>query len=166
MDLAYLILDLARSQHKKEINEASAIIEVIHSVFDHHSCAQWIRIYRCMRNGDCIVVHKGIPMRFPTVRDLLYGEGLELILQVMLHDFMEIAGTNAMTDMDYITFNVHHRGQRLSIQHNYIRGTIAQDDICETDCHKRDNHLNKIYRSFKKQVEFGVKVLGVQLENC
>ena len=153
-----MILDVADEQHKRDIISSCVIIEVVHSVFDSHTCAQWIRIYRDPRTNDCIIKYKNIPFRYRSEEDF-QRTGVSLIILTMLHDFMEYIDTNVMTDMDFLTINVHYKGQRISILHNYLNGEVYKDDICDTERYRKDRVIHKVVSSFRKQISFGCRAL-------
>lgn len=158
-----MILSIARDEYRRDIEQASYVVEVNHNIFDHHSCSQWVRVYRDFDTDHYMVIFKGVTLRFDSLEQFLQSEGANMILQTMLHDFMEYADTNVMTNMDFITIQVHyvHKNcsKRMSILHNYLHGEIFKDDVCDPEKYARDQHVAKLIEAFHKQLTFGHRAL-------
>lgn len=159
MDLARMIVDVAREQYQNDIDQSCVIVEVVHSMFETHSCSQWIKVYIEPNTRKFIVEHKMIPFTFDSEDDF-QRTAVEIIMLVMLHDFMEYADTNIMTSMDFITINVHYRSKRISILHNFINGEMYVDDVCDPDRYRRHNQIHKLVTAFRRQITFGCKALN------
>jgi hypothetical protein len=159
MDLAYLILDLAHDQERRDIIDGSVVVEVIHSIFDSHSCAQWIRMYRDPQfpNG-VIMKYRTAAMRFKSIKEF-NRIGLDPMLQAILNDALEHAGTNIFTDMDYVTINIHKRKQRLAISHAYFKSELYGDDVCEWGSWTTNAQAKRLRDSFRRQMAFAWKSL-------
>lgn len=155
-DVARIIYDIAVQSHRKEVQEKTCIIEVVHNIFELHACAQWIKIHRELPTeqddlGDIVVTFKGIQLRFPNMREFI-KVGADLVMRTMLHDFMDFAETTEMTDMDYITINVHHGRQRVSVIHSYVGEHIHRDLVCARQNESRE--VEKLMGDFSRQLNF------------
>jgi hypothetical protein len=158
MELAHMILDIARDVERKEYLESCVTIEVVHSIFDNYSCSQWIRLYRPRHHtGGLIVEFKRTKFRFNGARDFL-ASGCDIILQTMLSDFLDIIQTDVFHDMHYLSMHVYHKNKKLSIIHNYLSSEIYQDHILDNDRWGRDKHTHKIMSNFRRQVNFATKL--------
>lgn len=154
MDLAHFILDLAHEQERSEIIDGSVVVEIIHSVFDSHSCAQWIRMYKDPKHpGGVIIKYRTAAMRFRSMKEF-NRIALDPMFQAILNDALEHAGTNIFTDMDFITINVHKRKQRLAISHAYFKTELYGDDVCEWGTWTTDSQAKRLRDSFRRQMSF------------
>jgi hypothetical protein len=153
-----MIVQVADEQHKREIKDASAIVEVCHNIFDDYSCSQHIRIYMEPRGSGIRVVYKGATFRFPNARDFL-ATGCDMILQTMLYDFTNISGAEQYTDLHFISMHVHHKKQRLSILHHYFDSEIYQHQITDFTEWRKDKQLRQLKTAFRRQVMFALRLV-------
>lgn len=152
-----MIVEVAEQTHRRDYLESSVVVEVVHSIFDDYSCAQWLRMSRG-RKGAILVAYKGLKLRFANLKDFL-ATGCDIILQTMLHDFLTIAGTDLFTDMHFLSINVHHKKERMSIMHSYFTDELFQEYVVDNDRWGKDKQSKRIASNFRRQVIFASRIV-------
>lgn len=158
MDLAHHIVDIAREQERREANEGSVIVEVVHNLFDTHMCSQWFRLSCCPKGGVSIR-YRTADMHFESLKEF-NRIAADLILQAILADALEHAGTNIYTDMDFIVINVIKRKQRLSSTQIFFKEELNEFDLNDWEEWVFKNlQARRLRNAFKRQCAFAWKAL-------
>jgi len=105
-----------------------------------------------------IMKYRTAAMRFKSIKEF-NRIGLDPMLQAILNDALEHAGTNIFTDMDYVTINIHKRKQRLAISHAYFKSELYGDDVCEWGSWTTNAQAKRLRDSFRRQMAFAWKSL-------